>query len=78
VHFLEENLKTGVGRLFTYADLDDVRELLTKGNATAEERADFERSIRQWNIGGAYLTLSPEQYKKLKNSRAAPVPKLKR
>jgi hypothetical protein len=43
--------------------------LLTKGNATVEEREDFERSIRQWNVGGAYLTLTPEQYKKLKQSR---------
>jgi hypothetical protein len=64
--------------MFTYTDLDQVRELLTRGNVTTQDREEFEAGIRGWNIGGAYLTLSPEQYKKLKNSRAAPVPKLKR
>ena len=78
VHFLEEDLQTGVGRLFTYINLDEVRYLLTRGNATAEDREEFEASIRQWNIGGCYLILTPEQYKKLKDSQTKPVPKLKR
>jgi predicted nucleic acid-binding protein len=67
VHFLEEDLQTGIGRLFTYINLDEVRYLLTRGNATAEDREEFEASIRQRNIGGCYLTLTPEQYKKLKH-----------
>jgi hypothetical protein len=68
VHFLEEDLQTAIGRMFTYVHLDEVRYLLTRGNATAEDREEFETSIRQWNIGGCYLTLTPEQYKKLKRS----------
>jgi hypothetical protein len=77
VHFLEEDFKTHVGRMFTYVNLDEVRYLLTRGNATAQDREEFEASMRQWNIGGCYLTLTPVQYKRLKDSQTKPVPKLK-
>jgi hypothetical protein len=63
--------------MFTYVHLDEVRYLLTRGNATAEDREEFEACIRQWSIGGCYLTLTPEQYKKLKDSQTTPVLKLK-
>ena len=69
VQFLEEDLKTPVGRMFTYTDLDSVRELLTRGNATAEAWEEFESGIRRWGIGACFITLTPEQYKRLKLSR---------
>jgi hypothetical protein len=69
VQFLEEDLRTGVGRMFTYSDLDSVRELLIRGNADTEAREEFENGIQRWNIGACYLTLTPEQYKKLKTKR---------
>ena len=68
VHFLEEDLRTSVGRMFSYTDLDDVRKLLMRGNITKENREEFERGISAWSIGGCYLTLTPEQYRKLKAS----------
>jgi hypothetical protein len=55
--------------MFTYTDLDSVRGLLTRGNATAEAREEFESGIRRWGIGGCFITLTPEQYKRLKLSR---------
>jgi hypothetical protein len=68
VHFLEEDLNTGIGRMFSYINLDEVRYLLIRGNATAEDREEFERSIQQSNVGGCYLTLTPKQYNRLKQS----------
>lgn len=67
VQFLEEDLKTPVGKMFTYANLDGVRELLTRGNADAEAREEFESGIRRWGIGACFLTLTAEQYKRLKS-----------
>jgi hypothetical protein len=64
--------------MFHYIDLDRVRELLNRGNVEAEERENFESGIRRWGIGACFITLTPEQYKKLKDSRTTPVPKLKR
>jgi hypothetical protein len=51
-----------------YPSLDSVRELLIRGNATAEARTDFESGIRR-GIGACSLSLSraPEQYNRLKN-----------
>jgi hypothetical protein len=78
VQYLEADLQTSIGRMFHYTDLDRVRELLNSGNVEAEERESFEGGIRRWGIGACFITLTPEQYKKLKDSRTAPVPKLKR
>lgn len=69
VHFLEEDWQTQIGKMFTYTDLESVRDLLTRGNATGEAMSNFERSIRSWNIGACRLTLTPEQYQRLKTSR---------
>jgi hypothetical protein len=63
VQFLEEDLKTIVGKIFA----DRVRELLTRGNADAEASEEFESGIRRWGIGACYLSLTPERYKRLKN-----------
>jgi hypothetical protein len=40
-----------------YPSLDSVRELLIRGNATAEARTDFESGIRR-GIGACSLSLS--------------------
>ena len=53
--------------MFTYAGLDNVRALLTLCNATPEGREKFENSIHHWGVGGCYLILTPEQYKRLKS-----------
>ena len=69
VQFLEEDLKTSVGKTFTYPNIDSVRELLTRGNATPEAREEFESGIRRWGIGACFLSLTPEQYRKLASGK---------
>jgi transposase InsO family protein len=49
----------------------------TRVHADAEAWDQFESGIRLWGIGSCFITLTPEQYKKLNASRTAPVPKLK-
>jgi hypothetical protein len=64
--------------MFHYADLDQVRDILQRANSDSEAREKFESGIRRWGIGACFITLTPEQYKKLKDSRTRPVPKLNR
>jgi hypothetical protein len=78
VQYLEADLKTSVGRMYDYSSLDRVREILTRASADGEARETFESGIRRWGIGACFLTLTAEQYKKLRDSRTTPVPKLKR
>jgi hypothetical protein len=77
VQYLEADLKTPLGRMFHYTDLNRMRELLARGNATADERESFETGVRRWGIGSCFLTLTPEQYEKLKESQVALVVKLR-
>jgi hypothetical protein len=78
VQYLEADLKTPLGRMFLYTDLNLIRDILTRVHADAEAWEEFEYGIRAWGVGACFITLTPEQYKKLKESRTAPVPKLKR
>jgi hypothetical protein len=75
VQYLEADLKTPLGRMFHYTDLNLVRGILTRVHANAESWEQFESGIRRWGIGSCYLKLTPEQYKKLNASRTAPVPR---
>jgi hypothetical protein len=78
VQYLEADLKTPLGRMFHYTDLNFVRDILTRVHADAEAWDQFESGIRRWGIGSCFITLTPEQSKKLKASRTATAPKLKR
>jgi hypothetical protein len=65
VGYLDTDLKTSVGRVFHYPSLDSVRVILTRANADAAAREDFESGLRKWGIGACFLTLTEAQYKKL-------------
>jgi hypothetical protein len=78
VQYLEADLKTPLGRMYHYTDLNFVRGILTRADADADAWEQFESGIRRWGIGSCYLKLTPEQYKKLNASRTATAPKLKR
>jgi hypothetical protein len=69
VQYLEADLRTSVGRMYQYPRLDRVRDILTRANADGAANEEFESGIRKWGIGACFLTLTPEQYKKLKASR---------
>jgi predicted RNase H-like nuclease len=66
VQYLEEDLKTPVGRMYCYSRIDQVREILKRADCLLEQWAKFEEGIRCWGIGACYLDLSSDQYKKLK------------
>jgi hypothetical protein len=66
VGYLDADLKTSVGRVFHYSNLDRVRDILARANADAAVREEFESGIRKWGIGACFLTLTEGQYKKLK------------
>jgi hypothetical protein len=69
VQYLEADLKTPLGRMYRYTDLNFVRDILTRVHTDVEAWEKFESGIRRWGIGACFITLTPEQYKKLKASR---------
>jgi hypothetical protein len=67
VQFTEADLKTPLPRTFTFVDPEKIRELARRGEAwgTSEARQMLEYGI-EVGRGGAYLRLTPEQYRKLR------------
>lgn len=68
VHFMEADCRTpvGAGRFYDYADLERVREILVRANATHEVHAEFNHNVRAWSRGSVYLDLTDEQYARLR------------
>jgi hypothetical protein len=66
VQFLLPDLKTSVGKMKQYRNLDSVREIMRRGNASAQAFIDFDRDIKRWGVGSAWLSLDEGQWKRLK------------
>lgn len=68
VQFLEADLRTPVcaDRYYFFRTLQPVERMLARGNASISAVLDFQRDIRRWGIGTAWLTISDKQYQKLK------------
>jgi hypothetical protein len=68
--FLEPDLKTTLPRTFTFASEDKLRGLVERGGGMVdfESRNMLERVIGM-ERGGAYLSLTLEQYARLKVGR---------
>lgn len=64
--YLEEDLRTPVGRFYHYESLDKVRKILDRAHAPAQERDEFEMGVRRWGIGACFIQLTDEQYANLK------------
>jgi hypothetical protein len=66
--FLEADLKTPVPRKFTFATSDKILQLVERAGGLKDlaARQAIEHGI-EMGRGGVYLTLSPEQYAKLKH-----------
>jgi hypothetical protein len=69
VQYLEADLRTPIGRMFHYAELERVRAILTRGSADAAAREEFESGIHKWGIGACFLALTLGQYEKLRESK---------
>ena len=54
VLYLQEDLKTPVGRMYRYSRIDQVREILKRADCSLEEWAKFEEKIRCWGGGACY------------------------
>jgi len=67
VQFMEPDLKTPVGQIRTFGDVDKVRQLIdrTPTSMNLEARNMLEHAI-SIGRGGMYLELTGEQYRKLK------------
>ena len=67
--FLEADLRTPLPRKFTFTDPDKIRELARKGEAwgDSESRQMLEYAIENGR-GGVYLRLTPDQYRKLRQT----------
>jgi hypothetical protein len=67
VQFLETDLKTSIGRIRTFADAQQIRNLVdrTPTPMNLEARNMLDHGINQGR-GGMYLQLTDEQYQKLK------------
>jgi hypothetical protein len=74
VQYLEQDLKTPVGRMYNYSRIDQVREILKRADCSPEQWAELEHGIRCWGIGACFLNLAGEQYAKLKTQRGVPRP----
>jgi hypothetical protein len=59
VQWLEEDLKTPLGRMYRYSRVDQVREILKRADCSLEEWGKFEEGIRCWGIGACYLSPEP-------------------
>ncbi|RSL15557.1 hypothetical protein EDE15_1048 [Edaphobacter aggregans] len=66
VRYLEEDLKTPLGRMYRYTRIDQVREILKRADYAPEQWGKFEEGLRCRGVGACYLDLKSEQYKKLK------------
>jgi hypothetical protein len=67
VHFIEADCKTLIGartRHYHFATEDGIRAFVQGCNP--EDMAEFEKSLRAWGRGSAYVQLTDEQYAKLK------------
>ena len=66
VNFLEGDLKTPIGRIRTFLNADQVREIAKRGGALKQlaDHQAFDMAI-EYGRGGIYLELTPEQYRKL-------------
>ena len=70
VGFLEADCRTSIGpktRYYRFATLDGLRAFVVCCNP--ENMPDFERSVRAWSRGSDYVSLTDEQYAKLKRQR---------
>lgn len=68
VQYLEGDLKSPIGRLYTYSSIDQVREILRRADCSLEEWGKFEEGIRCWKIGGCFVSLTSEQYNALRGN----------
>lgn len=70
VQFVQADLKTPLPTTYTFASPDKIRELARRGEAwgTSEARQMLEHGI-ETGTGGCYLRLTPEQYKKLRQTK---------
>ena len=68
--FLEPDLKTPLRRKLTFASVDKVVELVERGGGFKDlaERQSFDHGVTIGR-GGIYLSLTDEQYAKLKTNR---------
>jgi hypothetical protein len=67
VNFMEQDCRTLIGpktRYYRFATLDDLRGFVIRCNPENIER--FEHSVRAWSRGSDYVSLTNEQYAKLK------------
>jgi hypothetical protein len=67
VHFIEADCRTLIGpktRFYRIATLDGLRALVIRCNIG--DLANFEHSVRAWGRGSNHLSLSDDQYNKLK------------
>jgi hypothetical protein len=65
--FLEEDLKTPLPRRLTFREPDKIRELVERGGGVKDlaERQALDHAI-EIGRGGVHLSLTEEQYEKLK------------
>ena len=65
--FLEPDLQTALPRRLSFADVEKVRELVKRGGGMMdlESASALEHGI-EIGRGGVWLSLTPEQYAKLK------------
>ena len=66
VQYLEADLKTPLGRMYTYSRIDQVRAILKRADCSMEQWGKFEEGLRCWGIGACFIELSHDQYRKLK------------
>ena len=67
VQFLEDNLKTTIGKIRTFPDDASIRALIdrTQTKLNTEDRQALDYALNNGR-GGLYLMLTAEQYRKLK------------
>ena len=63
LRFLEEDCQTVVGRRFDVPDDRELFELAERGGANVTE---IRQSIARWNKGSAWLSLTEQQYRRLR------------
>ena len=67
VHLVEEDCRTSIGpkaRYYDFATLEELQAFVVRCNP--EDLAEFDRSARAWSRGSEMISLTHEQYSKLK------------
>ena len=66
VQYLEDDLKTPIGRMYRYSHINQVRQILHRADCAPDQLAKFEEGLRCRGVGTCSLEITHEQYKKLK------------